>query len=1778
MKNINRKMISFILAIAMIISLIPSNLFIYAADESTMDVATDAPGESLPYGEVIATIRPNDEGKVRLYTGADIHASYSDVVWEESYPKTVKLVNYYEDSYVEGGYSFAVYLYQVETLDGEFWPYATNVWIYAPYLEDVTYTKTAEDEAFIGKKLNVVGTVDEYGDLISTWHNDPLNEIYLDKSIYDWTEEDTSCVFTVTDVYRTPWGEWYRVTTDYTMMAEDFDDLWVSATDVKFIEAEEEDALIENLVDITMNGKEVTHLALSEGEKEYIFTNVNDALGKFVSYQWQILIDKETDSWANIYDYIYSYAAVSEALVKSCLDENDSATIRCIVSKDGKKYVSEELTIFTEGSVANDAVDHSVEAAVEDNDVDYAGEDIFQLEVNYVYLHSSNLDVVKGNTDLVESLTPFVYDLFQGTTIFPQTAVSPTVSGYLPYRMITEDEYTSDTTGECISYTTLSANGTRETYFLEPAPSETFENATSNLQRTVYYVPQKTTYVVSYFYQNVDNDSYYIGEQIERTGEIHALVDQSLDIPKLGFDVLAYNKDAVIRPNGATHVGVYYDRLYFVVSFQGYNSETDGYEGVTPYYVRYGTDISLPTPTKGNYGFDHWELVSVETVDINGETSTSSRPTTSANIAGWETTWAAYICTNLDSNIMLMNHNLLYRPVWSTVPFTIRYFLEKENIADGGEKSVDNYDLWHTTQVALDIGSPLPESAYLKNSIVTHLANTTTSESIQTQIEELINYLSIEESLSSTYVANTLPNDNGSTVINIYYKRNTYTLRIYYARFSKGSGAWYNPDLNQIILAPYANAEFQDQAWGANSGGIAIADAIPSLVDENFKSRETIIGSYTYYSFDIVAKYGANLPIWPSGNTFSTISLVGGLSQRTYGGIYRAWNGGSGGIQGIYTKMDANLINPAVITNPNEVKTSNYVVKWITFITRTSVDYVTYLQYIDEHGNLAYPEQPNSTESVSTGSNDPALDPPPYPGYVLPTQKDGTLDYTDNTVTYQYNLAPFNVFFDNQYGTITSDELLYTQPGNTSITVGDTTYALNTTPVYPADMPTTALTFDGWYLEKSCTTPVFFSQEEYTEAVTTGKIDANDTNYYLLNSMPAQDLMFYAKWIYNTFDVAIYFDGNTMNDVNVDPIQEYIGNNKVAYNTTVDDPQDILFDLLEENQDNKYDAYKNMTWLGWWYTDQYGRELRFDFASMAIKQNYVSTIPSNTASTAIYAKWSTEYPVEYVVNHVTIINGVETPIAAPEFGSALHGREITYKAKISDEFLDDFKGYLYLPAETEITKVVDAADPETYEITFVYELSTDTTYTIQHTFDSTEINNILGTNFTYTLNPIVATVSPVKIGFREGITEPAIKSALMTQHPGLTEDQFNRIWSRILQSTPDIYEKELMLSSDSSKNLIHFVWTDDEDSATYQVNYYQKLLNGNYELVDTDSYRGKIGDTVTATQNEYTGFALNTSSSNLSGKVIKPTYDGEGNLLTTGLILNLYYDRESYTVTIYHSKKTLNGDIVIQTATRTALYQESIEVEALNTNSVVELQGYYAQESVLTATIFADTALTFHYLPNTVTITYTVANNGIGGCILENKDSASPDKYEEPFSMMNTYPAGATPIADIGYEFEGWYTDEYCTVPVPGTYWKAYANSKLHPPKPAGDITYYAKFVPSVSDLHIQNIHLNDSDQAVIYTVQGTSENSLAVNMTFTVIGNSEITITNLPVGDYTITVHGWSWRYTTSSITHTCDGVSTTGLSFTHNVPTIANSRSTLQISHSLVNNQWLSDNAVNP
>lgn len=158
--------------------------------------------------------------------------------------------------------------------------------------------------------------------------------------------------------------------------------------------------------------------------------------------------------------------------------------------------------------------------------------------------------------------------LAEGSSL-EQTVTSPTVVGYEP------DQATVDVT---------------------------VNNITENKNYTVTYYPANVGFTVNHYLQNVADNNYTLDKTEHVDGYTESEVGGDLAKTYPGFAALLYNTKAKVAADGSTVVEIYYDRNYYMMSFN-----LDGGYGVEPIYAKYQTPVSVADPTKPGYTFSGWE-------------------------------------------------------------------------------------------------------------------------------------------------------------------------------------------------------------------------------------------------------------------------------------------------------------------------------------------------------------------------------------------------------------------------------------------------------------------------------------------------------------------------------------------------------------------------------------------------------------------------------------------------------------------------------------------------------------------------------------------------------------------------------------------------------------------------------------------------------------------------------------------------------------------------------------------------------------------------------------------------------------------------------------------------------------------------------------------------------------------------------------------------------------------------------------------------------------------
>jgi uncharacterized repeat protein (TIGR02543 family) len=139
-------------------------------------------------------------------------------------------------------------------------------------------------------------------------------------------------------------------------------------------------------------------------------------------------------------------------------------------------------------------------------------------------------------------------------------------------------------------------------------------------------------------------------------------------------------------------------------------------------------------------------------------------------------------------------------------------------------------------------------------------------------------------------------------------------------------------------------------------------------------------------------------------------------------------------------------------------------------------------------------------------------------------------------------------------------------------------------------------------------------------------------------------------------------------------------------------------------------------------------------------------------------------------------------------------------------------------------------------------------------------------------------------------------------------------------------------------------YTANEDTAYKVEHYQQNIYDDEYILVeaDTENLTGTTGAEVTATDKGYTGFTLNEDASKMSGTIAA---DGS-------LVLKLYYDRDTFTVSFESNDGSLVSDII------GVRYEATIDKPVDPEKEGYTFGGWFKEESLVNEWIFASDKVT----------------------------------------------------------------------------------------------------------------------------------------------------------------------------------------------------------------------------
>ena len=301
-------------------------------------------------------------------------------------------------------------------------------------------------------------------------------------------------------------------------------------------------------------------------------------------YQWQILADADSELWVDIRGEKAAEISVSYPMVRNLIDKDTGSTsLRCKI-KDGSKTLTSDAVKVTAGEkVRVEAAAHPTKAEIRKAAAKTATDPTPQADDSAVNDGEVSNCIVTINyvfENGTQAANPWTASIAKGSDL-QQDVTSPTVVGYTPDKEVVNIDINS------ISEDT--------TY-------------------TVTYKPALVEYTVKHYQQNVDDDKYTLKDTETRKGYTESVVGEGLATTYKGFTALLYDTTTKIASDGSTVVEIYYDRNYYLMTF-----DLDGGYGVEPIYARYGYIIGdIGTPEKAGYTFNGWDKDIPTEMPVNG--------------------------------------------------------------------------------------------------------------------------------------------------------------------------------------------------------------------------------------------------------------------------------------------------------------------------------------------------------------------------------------------------------------------------------------------------------------------------------------------------------------------------------------------------------------------------------------------------------------------------------------------------------------------------------------------------------------------------------------------------------------------------------------------------------------------------------------------------------------------------------------------------------------------------------------------------------------------------------------------------------------------------------------------------------------------------------------------------------------------------------------------------------------------------------------------------------
>lgn len=565
-----------------------------------------------------------------------------------------------------------------------------------------------------------------------------------------------------------------------------------------------------------------------------------------------------------------------------------------------------------------------------------------------------------------------------------------------------------------------------------PDPSVVHVDSSEATEYTVTYQPAEVEFTVKHYQQNVADDNYTLLETETKNGYTESQVGNGLE------------KNTKTDTNYSGFYSLLYDtttkiaadgstvvEIYYDRYYYLMNFDLDGGYGVEPIYARYGAPINVGTPTKPGYSFDSW---------------------------------------NPELPAKMPAENTTHKATWNAdkTSYTVVYWYENAN--DDGYSYVADQTI---TDVApgISVSSDAYRDADFNNKDAKHFTYN-------------------KDKIDNVTVAG-----DGSTILNVYFTRNTYTLTF--------------KDGQKTLTCTKTEHKHSDSCCKYGGTGLDHWYHRDSCCKLGLSEHTHSNGCYKTSDLTITAKYQAdihkNFPIKDGDETIwwkvpDGTETYGELDQQTYLGSIDTMPGENITFKKYDTESGAKIYYYVETLNGTSGDT-----------TYNGKNYTQYKVIdLDYSGNtsLTYKEEFHPITGFTQGDSNPTL---PVNGSV-PMHRDNYLYYTRSS--YNLKFYNYNAYVDGKGGSVQYEAPLIS-------------YCFE--PEYPSNLEKNAYKFDGWYTTAGC-----YAGSEVNWATAT---------------MPASDVTLYAKWVPVTHTVKTYQTENDLNNVGSE-----LGTWTVSHGKTVENP------------------------------------------------------------------------------------------------------------------------------------------------------------------------------------------------------------------------------------------------------------------------------------------------------------------------------------------------------------------------------------------------------------------------------------------------------------------------------------------------------------------------------------------------------------------------------------------------------------------------------------------------